>query len=43
MSGSIFEGLKVADFTANIAGPLVTRFLGASGATVVKVECHKDP
>ena len=43
MSGSIFEGLKVVDFTANIAGPLVTRFLGASGATVVKVECHKYP
>jgi len=43
MNKPIFEGLKVADFTAAVAGPLVTRALGAQGATVVKVECHKFP
>ncbi len=43
MGKSIFEGLKVADFTAAIAGPLTTRFLASEGATVVKVESHKYP
>lgn len=43
MKKSIFEGLKVADFTAAIAGPLATRYLAAEGATVIKVECHKHP
>ena len=43
MSKSIFEGLKIADFTAAIAGPLATRFLAGEGATVVKIECHRYP
>ena len=43
MAGGILHGLKVADFTMAIAGPLVTRYLSAEGATVVKVECHKYP
>ena len=43
MSKSIFEGIKVADFTTAIAGPLVTRFLAYEGATVVKIECHRHP
>jgi len=43
MGRSIFEGLKVADFTGAIAGPLATRLLSAEGATTVKVECHKYP
>ena len=43
MPESIFEGLKVADFTAAIAGPLATRYLAGEGATVIKVECHKHP
>ena len=43
MGNAIFEGLKVADFTAAIAGPLTTRFLAQEGATVVKVECHRYP
>ena len=43
MGRSIFDGLKVADFTTAIAGPLATRFLAEEGATVVKVECHKYP
>ena len=43
MTGGILHGLKVADFTMAIAGPLATRYLGAEGAMVVKVECHKYP
>ena len=43
MGRSIFAGLKVVDFTANIAGPLATRALGGLGATVVKVEYHRYP
>jgi benzylsuccinate CoA-transferase BbsF subunit len=43
MKKSIFEGLKVADFTGAIAGPLTTRFLASQGATVIKVECHRHP
>ena len=43
MSSSIFEGLKVADFTTAIAGPLATRFFAEQGATVVKVEGHNYP
>ena len=43
MGKSIFEGLKVADFTAAIAGPLAMRFMAEEGATVVKVECHRHP
>jgi benzylsuccinate CoA-transferase BbsF subunit len=43
MDRSVLNGLKVADFTGAIAGPLATRILAAEGATVVKVECHKYP
>jgi len=43
MDRSILDGLKVADFTGAIAGPLATRILAAEGATVIKVECHKYP
>ena len=43
MGKSIFEGLKVADFTAAIAGPLTTRFLAGLGAMVIKVETHRHP
>ena len=43
MGKSIFEGLKVADFTGMIAGPLTTRFLASEGATVIKVETHRHP
>lgn len=43
MPESMFEGLKVADFTAAIAGPMSTRYLACEGATVIKVECHSHP
>ena len=34
----IFEGIKVIDFTSNLAGPLVCQMLGDYGAEVIKVE-----
>ncbi len=34
-------GLKVADFTWLLAGPIVSKYLAMFGATVVKVESHK--
>ena len=38
MSDLPLSGLKVADFCWNAAGPVVTRYLGDHGATVVRVE-----
>ena len=43
MGKSMFDGLKVADFTTAVAGPLVTRFLAGQGAEVIKVESHGHP
>lgn len=43
MAGSPFEGIKVADFSWAIAGPLVTKYLADYGATVVKVESMEHP
>jgi benzylsuccinate CoA-transferase BbsF subunit len=43
MSGGIFAGLKVADFTWAAAGPIVTKQLADNGATVVKVESTHHP
>lgn len=39
----VFEGLKVVDFTWVLAGPLITHYLAAYGATVIKVESKKRP
>jgi len=39
----VFEGVKVADFTWSIAGPMATRELAEHGATVIRVESHKYP
>jgi benzylsuccinate CoA-transferase BbsF subunit len=39
----VFDGIKVADFTWSIAGPMATRELAEHGATVVRVESHKYP
>jgi crotonobetainyl-CoA:carnitine CoA-transferase CaiB-like acyl-CoA transferase len=38
---SIFEGLKVADFSWIAAGPLITKDLANLGATVLRVETEK--
>ena len=38
-----FEGIKVADFTWAIAGPMVTKNLADYGASVVKIELGKRP
>ncbi|HEX9976022.1 MAG TPA: CoA transferase, partial [Dehalococcoidales bacterium] len=37
------EGIKVADFSWSIVGPLATRYLADHGATVVRVESHTRP
>ncbi|MFC1909138.1 CaiB/BaiF CoA transferase family protein [Chloroflexota bacterium] len=42
MSGA-FDGLKVADFSWAIAGPLVTRYLADHGAMVIRVESSGRP
>lgn len=39
----VFEGIKVADFTWSIAGPMATRELAEHGAMVIRVESHKYP
>jgi benzylsuccinate CoA-transferase BbsF subunit len=38
MSKKLFEGFKVADFTAVIAGSLITKTLASHGAEVLKIE-----
>jgi crotonobetainyl-CoA:carnitine CoA-transferase CaiB-like acyl-CoA transferase len=38
-----FEGLRIADFTSNWAGPIVTHFLALLGAEVIKVESPRRP
>jgi benzylsuccinate CoA-transferase BbsF subunit len=43
MGKGVLHGVKVADFTTAIAGPLACRMLAAEGATVIKLECHKYP
>lgn len=43
MARRVFEGLKVADFTWAIVGPLISRHLGDHGATVVRVESATRP
>ena len=37
------EGVKVADFSWVIAGPMLTKYLAIYGADVVKVEAHVRP
>lgn len=41
--GKPFEGLRVADFTANWAGPIVGHLLAMLGAEVIHVEGGKRP
>jgi len=39
----VFKGLKVADFTWAVTGPLVTKYLADFGASVVRVESLLHP
>lgn len=40
---SALQGLKVADFSWAAVGPLITKYLGDHGATVVRVESGTSP
>ena len=37
------EGVRVADFSWQIAGPTCTRYLGAMGAEVIRIESNRRP
>lgn len=43
MNQGIFEGLKLVEFAAIAAGPLIGKFLSDHGAMVVHVESHARP
>lgn len=43
MSKQIFEGIKIAEFAAIAAGPLIGKHMADHGATVVHVESHERP
>lgn len=43
MTDVAFNGVKVADFSWAVAGPLATKYLADHGATVVRIESPKRP
>ena len=43
MARNALKGLKVADFTWSVAGPLTVKFLADHGAEVVHIESSTRP
>ncbi len=43
MAAKALEGIKILDFCWVAAGPMITKYLGEYGATVVRVESAKRP
>ena len=43
MKHQIFEGIKIAEFAAIAAGPLIGKHMADHGATAVHVESHERP
>jgi len=43
MTTGALEGVKVADFSWVLAGPLITKYLAENGATVIKIESRTSP
>ncbi len=37
------DGVRIADFSWQIAGPTCTRYLGALGAEVIRIESNRRP
>ncbi len=37
------DGVRIADFSWQIAGPTCTRYLGAMGAEVIRIESNRRP
>jgi crotonobetainyl-CoA:carnitine CoA-transferase CaiB-like acyl-CoA transferase len=43
MNQGIFKDVKIVEFAAIAAGPLIGKFMADHGATVVHVESHARP
>ncbi|MDD5288896.1 MAG: CoA transferase [Dehalococcoidales bacterium] len=43
MNKNVFQGIKILDFSRNLAGPLTTKTLADYGAQVIKLESNASP
>ena len=43
MSSLALDGVRIVDFSWQIAGPTCTRYLGAMGAEVIRIESNRRP
>lgn len=43
MTKEAFKGIKIADFSWQVTGPIITRYFADFGATVVRVESSTNP